>query len=93
MTRRLRSVRLRGAQQQPAHSRTMHLDTQIVDVGIVLRQAADHFPDPEADLEAARRTAPENRLQVQWVIAQVQAVGRPKLRERALLRGRHAAGA
>ena len=44
---------------------------------MVLRQTANHFPGPEADLEAARRTASENRLKVQWVIAQLHAVGRP----------------
>jgi len=55
----------------------MHLDAQIIDVGMVLRQFADHFPHPKADLETARRIAPEDRRQVQRAIAQFHAVGRP----------------
>jgi hypothetical protein len=62
-------------------------------VRIVLGQTADHFSDSEADLEAAGRTAAEDRLQVQRAIAQFHAVGRPQLRERTLLSGRHSAGA
>ncbi len=71
----------------------MHLDAQVIDMWMVLRQTPDHFADPEANLEAARRTAAENRIQVQWAGTKVHAVGRPQLRERALLCGRHAAGA
>ena len=55
----------------------MHFDSQVVDVRMILRQSADHFPDPEADLEAPRRAARENRLQIQSAVLEVQAIERP----------------
>jgi hypothetical protein len=71
----------------------VHLNAQIVDLRITLRQTSDHFPDAKPDLETAGRTASKNRIQVQRRIAQLNAVGGPQLRQRPLLCGRHPAGA
>ena len=42
---------------------SMHLDAQVIDLGIGLRQRADDFAGAEPDLEAARRRPPEGRRQ------------------------------
>jgi len=74
-------------QQQPAHARPMHFDAHVVDVGIILRQRADHFSGPEADLEAARRTARKNPFKIQGLIAHIETERTPMFFERSLLCG------
>jgi len=69
--------RLIGAQEQSADARSMHLDAQIIVIGIVLRQAPNHFTDPETDLETAPRLASEDGVQVQGRTVKFHAVGRP----------------
>src|SRR5258708_36606965 len=54
---------LLGAQQQPAHSRAMHLESQVAAARLGPRQTAHHLPDPEPDLQAARRPPSNNRFQ------------------------------
>jgi len=69
----------------------MHFDANIVDVRIVLRQVADHLSGAEADLEAQGRAAPEDALQIQGLVPQFDAVGRPMILQGALLRRRQPA--
>src|SRR5271163_3732853 len=76
------------AQQQPAYSRAVHLDSEVVDVRMGLRQDPDNFSGPEANFQAARRLSPENGRKIQRRLSQVDAVGRPEFAERALLRRR-----
>jgi len=68
---------LLGAQQKPPHARSVHLDAQVVDVRIGLGQGPNHFPRAEADFQAARRRTPENGLEIQRHLREVDAVGGP----------------
>ena len=53
------------AQQQPAHSRSVHLDSQVVDVRMGLRQGPNNLSGPEAYFQAARRLSPKYRREIQ----------------------------
>ena len=88
-------VCLRGMQQQPADPRAMHLDAEVIDVRIVLRQCADHFSGAEPDLEAARRDRRGRMpaVQVERAAREIRGRKRPQFGECALLRGGDAAGA
>jgi len=65
----------------------------VIGFRVCLREGADHFARPESDLETARRTPPEDRVEIERGAREIHADCRPDLAERALLCGRHPAGA
>jgi len=68
---------LMGAKQKPADAGTVHLYSEVVDMGIVFRQAPNHFPGAEAYFQATWRGAAKNARKVQRRRARVDAVGGP----------------
>jgi hypothetical protein len=86
-----------GAEQQPTHSRAMHFNAQVVDLGMSLRQGANDFTGAEANFQAAGPLgagfAPKRSVQIDGRIVEIQAVDRPKLGECSFLRCRNPAGA
>jgi hypothetical protein len=76
----------------------MHLDAEVVDVGIGLRQGADDFSRTEPNFEATRAGAargrpPKGNIQIDRAIGEIQSVRGPEFGERAFLRRRDPAGA
>jgi len=70
-------VALMSPKEKPADTGTMHLYSEVVDMGIVLRQAPDHFSGAEAYFQATWCRAAKNTRKVQRRRARVDAVGRP----------------
>src|SRR5208282_99565 len=86
-------TRVLRLQQQAAYTRAMHLDAEIVDTRIGDRERAENLAGAEADLEAARRCAAEDRLEIERGAAELQSIPRPQLAQRAVLGGGDASGA
>ena len=94
IARTLREAEFLGAQHQVADAGTMHLDAEVVAVRVRCRQRDQRFAVAEADLERARRVAPEQRRRGRaGSVAGLDAVARPQFAPRALLRDGHASGA
>src|SRR5690606_28213879 len=72
--------------EQAADAGGVHLDTDQVARLVVLRGEAQRLAVAEPDLQHARRTAAEDRVVIARLALVVDAVARPLLVERALLR-------
>src|SRR5262249_7119138 len=79
-----------GAEQQVTDAGTMHFDAQAVDIGMRAREREQRLAGAETDLDHARRAPAEQRIEIESVRLELDAVDRPKFIERALLRDRGA---
>ena len=82
-----RAGRITAAQQRAADARAVHLDPEVVAAGMRLGQRHEVLAVTEADLERARRAAPERGGQLERSRTEIDAVLRPQRRERALAAG------
>src|SRR5262245_13597317 len=84
-------LRTLEAEQQASHTGAVHIDTEVVDAGIVLREPEQHITVAETDLEAAWRPPSVDCVEIERRVAVFDAVARPQLLERARLTAREAA--
>ena len=72
-------------EQQPSDAGTVHVDSQIVPLGMSRRQRREMLAVAEADLDRSRCVAAEQGVEVQRARVELQAVPRPQQLQCALL--------
>ena len=91
--RRFVSCAVSRREHQPADAGAMHFDAEIVALRMRGGERGQVLAVAEADLDDARRAAAEQRIEIQRLRLELDAVLRPQQIERALLRVGDAPGA
>ncbi len=89
----VRQPQFLDAQHEVADTGTVHLEPQVVALGVCSGQGDQGLAVAEADLQRARCLAPEDRSEVERGGAGLDAVARPQFSPCPLLGGGHAPGA